>query len=340
MDQIDYKILLLIADGQYHSGQKLAAFLSSSRAALNKRIAKINLFLEQTTQKNYFISSTTNRGYCLNKPFDGLQVELIQNNLDSGFKVELCPVIDSTNNYLISKNLAPNQFHVCLAELQTAGRGRNTISKIKNWQTPFGNNISCSIAWQYAGNQSALIGLSVIAGITVAEVLTTLGCQNVGLKWPNDIFITNKKVAGILTEILGEPNGYCKLIIGIGINVFDNFSQEHMMTLNQQIQQPWTNVISNLATDRSSKITRNQIITDLLNQFATNYHDFIINGLSMFLQRWNNYDILQNKIINIDIAGKIKFGTALGIDNQGALLVNIDGVKQVFHSGEVSVAIV
>ncbi len=340
MDQIDYKIMLLIADGHYHSGQKLADTLSSSRAALHKRICKINQFLAENTKNNYFITSAKNRGYCLNRPFDGLIIEAIDGHLNFSAEVEFYPVIDSTNNYLIAKNLEQNQFYICLAELQTAGRGRSTSARVKHWHTPFSNNISCSIAWQYSGNQNALIGLSIVAGITVAEVISGLGGQNIGLKWPNDIFISNQKVAGILTEIIGEPNGVCKLIIGFGINVFNNFNDEVLTDLNQQIDKPWTSITSNIDSAQVEGINRNQIITSLLNQFVVNYHDFIANGLAMFLQRWNNYDILQNKIINIDIAGKTKSGTAMGIDNQGALLVDIDGISQVFHSGEVSVRVV
>lgn len=336
MDHLDYKILLLIADGHYHSGQKLADHLSTSRAALNKRIAKINQFLQESTGNTYAIQSTTGRGYCFNQPFDGLSIESIQNQLNFAANIEFYPVIDSTNNYLINKKNQFNQFEICLAELQTAGRGRSTQARQKSWFSPFGNNIYCSISWQYSGNQNGLLGLSLVAGITVAQTLSDLGCSGVELKWPNDIYINNKKVAGILTEIIGEPNGYCKIILGFGLNVFNKYNPAQLAEINQSINQPWTCLSEHVNT----QLCRNQLISALLNKFKHNYDDFIANGLALFIDKWQKYDILRNKFISINIAGKIKTGQALGIDNQGALLVDIDGQKQIFHSGEVSVAVV
>jgi BirA family biotin operon repressor/biotin-[acetyl-CoA-carboxylase] ligase len=254
------------------------------------------------------------------------------------------PEITSTSSYLINQQLYADRFTVCLAELQTAGRGRSVYGADivkKNWHSPFGSNIYCSIAWNYVGNQNSLLGLSLVAGITVAEVLADLNCQNIGLKWPNDIFLNNKKTAGILTEIIGEPNGNCKLVIGFGINVLNNYNQQQQLDNNKNINQIWANVADNLIINNLNinNLNRNQIIINLLNKFILYYKKFINNGLAEFKTKWQDYDILLDKNIKINISGNLKSGRALGIDNQGALLVDIAGSKQVFHSGEVSVSL-
>jgi BirA family biotin operon repressor/biotin-[acetyl-CoA-carboxylase] ligase len=340
LDNIDYKILSILADNQYHSGEYLAQVFSTSRAAVCKRIAKINIFLQTNTYNYLEIISITGKGYCLNKPFDYVCSDSITQQLQinhniNNTQIDFFPIIDSTNNYLINLPIAVDQYHICLAEQQTSGRGRNTINQKKSWHSPFGNNIYCSIAWHYQSCQNALLGLSLVAGITLAEILTELGCLGVQLKWPNDILINNKKVAGILTEIYGEPNGGCKLVIGFGLNVFNNYNDQYLDDMNVNINRPWTNIVSGLTC--KSLMQRNNIITSLISKFIVNYQLFIMQGLDSFLARWHRYDLLLNKSINIDIAGQIKQGVYCGIDRSGALLVKIDGVQQVFHSGEVSI---
>lgn len=339
MDNSDYKILRILSDNQYHSGEDLAQVFQTSRAAICKRIAKINAILKFDTYEYFYIQSVTGKGYCLNKSFDYICSEYIQQllviNHITNVAIDFFPVIDSTNNYLINHPIDFNKYYVCIAEQQTAGRGRNTISLKKSWYSPFGNNIYCSIAWHYPSCQSALLGLSLIAGLTLAEILTEFGCDDVQLKWPNDVLIRDKKIGGILTEIYGEPNGGCKLVIGFGLNVFNNYNTRHLVDINANILKPWTNLELELKNKKG--IQRNHLINSLLHKFLLNYDLFIKHGLTYFIAKWHQYDALLNQYINIDMAGKIKQGQYCGIDNNGALLITIDGVQQVFHSGEVSI---
>ena len=347
MDSTDYKILTAISDGKYHSGQDLANLLITSRAAICKRIAKLNIFLEENTLSSFYIGAAVGKGYCLNHKFDAICLATIGRNLglhSKNIQLVFSSVIDSTNNFLLQNKLDFGKYTVCIAEQQTRGRGRRILNAYDNttWYSPFGNNIYCSIGWHYMGNQNALIGLSLIAGLSVIETITELGCMNVGLKWPNDILLDNKKIAGILTEIQGEPNGSCKLVIGIGINVHSNYSNKQMQVLNTAISQPWTSVIDNLSERQLcmqslANISRNTIVAKLLIRFITYYRQFIQHGLSDFLLKLQEYDILRHKLVDIEIAGKKKHGTVVGIDNQGALLIDIDGQIQSFYSGEVKV---
>ncbi|MBP9722519.1 MAG: biotin--[acetyl-CoA-carboxylase] ligase [Gammaproteobacteria bacterium] len=340
MDQSDYRILQLISDENYHSGQKLAEIFGTSRAAISKRVSKINQFLEEQLT-NYHINTIVGKGYCLNQQFDYLCLETIRKQLLTPAELIFFPVLNSTNDYLINKHLLDNQFTVCFTEMQTAGRGRSTQAGKKIWYSPFGNNIYCSMGWNYYGNQNLLLGLSLVAGLSVAEVLTDHGATNVGLKWPNDVLLDNKKIAGILMEIIGEPNGSCKLVLGFGINIGDNYNNKLLTSLEQNINQPWVNLKNNLKTNLKNNlnITRNIIIINLLNKFISYYNFFIKDGLKDFLQKWQKYDVLHDRLVNIKLANENKLGKALGLDNQGALLVEINSKQQVFYSGEVSVCL-
>ena len=332
MDIIEYKILQVLSDNQYHSGEKLANLFKTSRASICKRIAKLKKDLNQFTDNNLNIISITGKGYCLNSQFDSISTDLIQDRIfNPNTIVQFFPTIGSTNDYLINSEINDNQYYVCLTEHQTKGRGRNTINTKKSWYSPFGHNIYCSLAWHYPGNQSSLLGLSLIAGITVAELITDLGCLDVGVKWPNDILINNQKVAGILTEIYGDPNGGCKLVIGFGINIHNPFNNSPLF--NKHIDQPWTTVAEHV----SKSLSRNDLITKLLNNFIVNYELFIKHGLSFFIDIWHKFDYLKGCAVNVTVANKIKPGKYLGIDNSGAVIINIGGQEQVFHSGEISV---
>lgn len=328
MDNLDYKILQLLSDNNYHSGEKLAKIFHTSRAAICKRVSKLKNRLNTASNSRLDILAVVGKGYCLNSTFDYLCVDEIKAELGlENLSISFVPIIDSTNNYLINSNTAIDQHHVCLSEQQTAGRGRNTIAKQKNWYSPFGSNIYCSIAWHYPGNQSSLLGLSLIAGVSVAETIEQLMGLKVNLKWPNDILIDNCKVAGILTEIFGEPNGGCKLVLGFGINVHNNFDG------HQRIDQPWTT----LASHAGQVPNRNVIISHLIRNFINNYQMFINYGLDFFANKWHNYDGLKNCMVNITVANNTKLGKYVGIDQSGAIIVEIDGKQQIFHSGEVSI---
>lgn len=349
MDNIDYNILKLLSDGEYHSGEVLADSLATSRAAVSKRIGKLNAQLESMTNNSLVINSIIGRGYCLNYSFDYICLELISNlliqdqckDIATDITLEFLPVLGSTNDYLINKLIDNNKYHVCLAEQQTAGRGRNTVTRKKTWHSPFGDNIYCSVAWHYPGNQNTLLGLSLVAGVSIAEVIDELGLDTVQLKWPNDIFINNKKVAGILTEIYGEPNGGCKLVFGFGLNVHNKYNT-NKIDVNNIITQPWTCLAEELKQkdntgDIRVDLSRNKLIAKLLSTFISNYKLFIQQGLSVFTSKWQRYDLLNNKEIIIDIAGNKKQGRYCGIDNSGAMIVELDGKQQTYHSGEVSI---
>src|SRR5690606_37620720 len=129
--------------------------------------------------------------------------------------------VDTTNAWLLQQVrqqrrwLEDNGCAVCLAERQTAGRGRRG----RAWVSPFGSNLYFTMAQNFQGGALALEGLRLVVGVSVVEALAGLGIKGLGLKWPNDVFCQGSKVAGILLEMNGDVSGECQVVIGIGLNI-------------------------------------------------------------------------------------------------------------------------
>jgi BirA family biotin operon repressor/biotin-[acetyl-CoA-carboxylase] ligase len=235
--------------------------------------------------------------------------------------LEILTEIGSTNSYLLNKPNLPNGY-VCLAEQQTAGRGRHN----KPWHSPFGKNICLSIAWHFSEIKQ-ITGLSIAVGVAVANTLVNYGLPSIDLKWPNDVWYQRKKLCGILVEINKENNNNCyRAVIGVGINV-DNPKGENI------IDQPWIDI----ATITQQTPKRNLLVSFLLNELFNTLVIFQTQGLTSFLPQWQQYDILLNKPITVFYQHEQLTGVAVGIDQNGNLLVDFNGVIKPVFSGEVSV---
>ena len=117
-----------------------------------------------------------------------------------------------------------------LAERQTAGRGRRG----RKWVSPFAENIYYSLVLRIEGGMRQLEGLSLVVGLAVMQALRELGIPGAGLKWPNDVLVGQKKIAGILLELVGDPADVCHVVLGVGINV--------NMQMTDEVDQQWTSM--------------------------------------------------------------------------------------------------
>ena len=129
--------------------------------------------------------------------------------------VTVLPVIDSTNQYLLDRLDELESGDACVAEYQQAGRGRRG----RKWFSPFGANLYLSMYWRLEQGPAAAIGLSLVIGIVIAEVLQSLGADNVRVKWPNDIYLQDRKLSGILVELTGKTGDAAQIVSGAGINL-------------------------------------------------------------------------------------------------------------------------
>jgi BirA family biotin operon repressor/biotin-[acetyl-CoA-carboxylase] ligase len=315
------KLLTLLADGEFHSGTRLAEILGISRAAVCKHINQL------AEQLDLNIAAISGKGYRLDKALSLLEQEKIAVVLTAQLgRLEIHDQITSTNQHLMATVRGANVVYpvVCLAEQQTAGKGRRG----REWVSPFGHNVYLSIAWQFLqGGYTAIAGLSLAIGVAVIRALHEMGIHEVGLKWPNDIVHQGKKLGGILIEVSGETDGVCNVVIGVGLNVFLSASKA------QNITQAWTDI----TTISDNTPDRNLLVAVLLNQICAVLADFESQGIQAYLNEWRTYDCLQGLPASVLIAQHSIEGIVQGVDDNGLLLLKRhDGVIQTFASGEVS----
>ncbi|MGY8862292.1 MAG: biotin--[acetyl-CoA-carboxylase] ligase, partial [Pseudomonadales bacterium] len=234
------QLLHLLADGQFHSGTDLGQHLNMSRAAVWKQLKGVEAL-------GVKLHRVRGRGYRISGGLDLLDVEAIQRQLpvlDPTFNVQLQMSLPSTNQTLMQRQQQQSiHAEVILAEVQTSGRGRLG----RHWQSPFGQNIALSLGWSFVGGAAALEGLSLVVGVALAQALGDLGVHQVQLKWPNDVLVGGKKLAGILLEMRGDATGPCNVVIGIGLNVH--------LTHDDAIDQPWVSL-----AQLGYRLSRNDIV--------------------------------------------------------------------------------
>lgn len=279
------------------------------------------------------LESVKGRGYRIPQSFELLDQQQIKGSLEPKVVEQLKALhiyqsLDSTNkmaNKLIQdvadKDTASGT--VILSEYQTMGRGRRG----KNWVSPFAANLYLSIVWDFDQGASALQGLSLAVGVAVSRALKDLAIDDVRLKWPNDIYINNKKLGGILLEMVGDPAGQCTVIIGIGIN--------HTMPANsgQIIDQEWTDIASTV----DSPIARNKLASNIINSCFDMLKDYQQKGFQYYQQEWQAIDAFKGRQAAVSTANKSTTGTLMGVDQYGALKMKLDNGEIVsFIGGELS----
>jgi len=238
--------------------------------------------------------------------------------------LKILRTIDSTNRYA-REHFAKSELSgvVILSESQTAGRGR--LGKV--WASPFAANIYMSIIWRFDRGAEALQGLSLAVGVGVRRSLTRLGVSGIQLKWPNDVYCEGKKLGGILLEVVGDPKGQCTVIIGVGINV------AMPMAAAEEIDQPWTDLISAGAT----KLSRNLIVANLIASIFEVLNDFPALGFAAYREEWESSDLYQGSQGTVSNPAGSVSGTILGVDGSGALRMRlVSGEEQRFIGGELS----
>ena len=310
------RLVQCLQDGAYHDGTQLGAQLGMTRSAVWKAIKKL-------TNLGVKIHSLKGKGYAMQEPFILLDVTTIQSALAKACTVSLFESIDSTNTYL--RNLKPtSQPLVCLAEQQTAGRGRLG----REWHSPFGENIYLSCAYPFQKDLTHLAGLSLVVGVSLIKALTQLGLgADLKVKWPNDVFYFDKKLAGCLIEVQAESHGACHAIIGIGMNV------NMQKAKSRSILTPWTSLynISGQYQDRNSVVVH--IIKQLLADLAV----FSEQGFKAFAALWPAYDYLLNRPVTLAVGAEKASGVVQGITEQAHLVLRLPhGELRVFSSGDTS----
>lgn len=327
-----------LAKGQFISGQEIGTQLNISRTAISKHIKAL-------TEMGLDIYSVSGKGYKLANPLVLLDKNEIiahvtklktQNNTIENLTltshptslaeptcVEVHSVIDSTNNYLLRR--LPNQVQqgqVCLAEYQSAGRGRRG----RQWISPFGSHIYLSLYWYLEQGMSAAMGLSLLSALAVSDAIKALLNIQVQLKWPNDVYLDGVKLAGILIDLEGQALEPSHSVIGIGLNL------KMPEASGQEIDQLWTD----LQSHTQKEIDRNMLSAHLIVSLHKRLVQHQKQGLNAMIDEWHQHDLYLNKKVKLITGERVTPGICRGINNQGALLLEVDGQLKPIYGGEVS----
>ena len=310
---IPLTLISILADGEFHSGEQLGERLGMSRAAINKHVQTLRDW-------GVDVFTVPGKGYSLPEPIQLLSQEFISSQTDKG-QVAVLPVIDSTNQYLLDRIGTLQSGDACVAEYQQAGRGRRG----RKWFSPFGANLYLSMYWRLEQGPAAAIGLSLVIGIVMAEVLRDLGASQVRVKWPNDLYLQDRKLAGILVELTGKTGDAAQIVIGAGINLAMRQVESDV------INQGWINL-----QEAGIAIDRNTLAARLINELRAALELFEQGGLTPYLSRWEKLDNFINRPVKLIIGDKEIVGISRGIDAQGALLLEQDGAIKAWMGGEIS----
>lgn len=227
--------------------------------------------------------------------------------------------VDSTNAELMRIPGSAGRAQVCLADEQTAGRGRRG----RPWQSPPGSNLYLSVAWTFGGGAAAMAGLPLAVGVALCDALEALGVDGLALKWPNDVLRGGAKLAGTLIELQGDASGPCRAVIGTGVNV----RMPSGVALG--IDQPWADLAD-------LDLCRSELAAAFLDRLLPLLVDFATGGFSPWRERWQRRNVHAGAPVRIIGAGRDLAGTALGVDERGALLVQTTSGVQAIYAGEVS----
>lgn len=311
------RLLEILQDGRFHSGQELGAALGISRSAVWKHLQRLEVSLGLQLYK------VPGRGYRLAESislFDIARNTKALKQLDWGLRV--MGSADSTNAEALRMLLAGTQApFVVLAEAQTHGRGRRG----RAWVSPPAQNLYYTLALTMSGGPQRLAGLSLVVGLAVMQTLRQMGVKQAGVKWPNDIYANGKKIAGILMELTGDPADLCHLAIGIGINV-------NMTTSAVEIEQAWTS----MRNETSVLVDRNELVRALSHSLHHYLRRHVEEGFGGLRAEWEACNIWHAQHCCLSTGSQQVRGLVIGVDDQGALRLKVDGQERHFSGGELS----
>lgn len=306
-----------LASGEWRSGSVLAKASGLTRAGLAKRIAHLRDW-------GLNVESRFGLGYRLARPLERLDAALLRRNVPHELPVSVLPLVDSTNRVLMDSDPARDP-QALLAEYQSAGRGRRG----REWRSPFGANLYLSIAWTYPMWPPQLPALSLAVGVVCARALHAAGVDGLRLKWPNDLWVDERKLGGILIEQRGESGDLCRVVVGVGINV------AMQKTQGADIDQPWITVDEALASAGRGPASRNQLAGDLLNGLHECLSRYTVKGFGPYRDEWLALDALRDRKVQVPGDERLR-GIGRGIDAHGAFLLETREGLRSLYAGDVS----
>jgi BirA family biotin operon repressor/biotin-[acetyl-CoA-carboxylase] ligase len=320
MGTAPFSLLRILADGRFHSGERLGRTLGLSRAGVWNLIRRVEAL-------GLRVFKVRGRGYRLAEALDLFESPALAAR-SKKIAPELCiEVLDecpSTNTVLAQRAAAGAPHGTVLAcEHQSAGRGRRGNS----WVSEVGGSLAFSILWRFPRGAGALGGLSLAVAVGAAKALERLGTQGVGVKWPNDLYCEGCKLGGILIESSGDILGPSAVVVGVGLNV----------RLGTQARGRIGGPVTDIASHSKPIPSRTAVFVESLESIAGVLERFSREGFAPFRQQWLQRHAWQGRRVVLSQAGRrVAEGKCVGVAEDGALmLASVEGMQR-FHSGELS----
>lgn len=309
--------MLIDSDSEYVSGQNISDKLGITRAAVWKRISKLK-------ELGFEIESVTKKGYKLLSYPDILNKELIEIGMKSDFighSVEVLESVDSTNDYAKKKAKELVDGSVIISLEQVKGKGRRG----RSFHSGKGDGIYLSIILKPGFEPTKAPFITSIAGAALVNTFNKFNIQT-KVKWPNDVLINGKKVAGILTEMSADMEFIEYIVLGVGINV-------------SGLEFP--NELKNIATSLKLEgydVKKLNIIWQFIYEFEILYNLYLNENTSEVVNILRNNSSVIGKQINVHYMNEIESAIAIDINNQGALIIKTqEGEVKELSSGEISI---
>lgn len=315
------KILDILRDADmYVSGKLIAHTLDISKSTVSRLIEKLK-------KQGIPIDAKSGSGYRLSASSDRLLPSAIKDGLRaSSFIKEVFYHEKTESTNMIAKNLATDgaqEGTIVITDEQTKGRGRLN----RTWLSPANKNILMSVIFRPELEVSKIFSLTMLTSLAVVNgIKDTTGLRSL-IKWPNDIFINNKKTGGILTEFNADHDKVNFVIVGIGLNV--NFNP----LLYPEIKDTSTSLSVNLGR----KVSRIRLVQSILLHIDKAYHTLNSgNGLQIY-KEWKACSLIIGRRVKIISSGRIEEGVAECIHEDGRLIFKReDGKRREILHGDVS----
>jgi BirA family biotin operon repressor/biotin-[acetyl-CoA-carboxylase] ligase len=315
-----FPLLRRLSDGRFHSGEALAEAFGLSRSSIFNILA-------QAESMGLAIHAVRGRGYRMPEPVEWLESEVTVRHLGAAadaYAIHVLDSVESTNTALMAAALdgAADGTLIC-AEHQQSGKGRRG----RRWHSVVGGSLTFSVLWRFETGLQSLAGLSLAVGLAVARAVNRHSRHPAKLKWPNDVLVDYRKLAGILVEVQGDMHGAAFAVVGIGLNVRLNEAQRDVVD----------QAVIDL-TEMGVTVGRNQLLADCLQELHAVLTLFRRHGFAALREDWLALDAYAGRAVTLSLPNARSVqGLASGVDETGAFLLR-DAQSTVgsYSGGEIS----
>jgi len=297
---------LLTSNDAFLSGQEISAGLGITRAAVWKKILGLR-------KKGYAIEAVPSKGYRLISAPD-LAEEYLSLRIRGSLWQELIvhDSVESTNDlamYLASrKGIPPGT--VLIADRQTRGKGRLG----RTWESPGGRNIYMSLVLRPELAPRDVTMLTILAAVAAARAVQKTTDGRVRIKWPNDLVVSDRKLAGILTEVRADPDRINLAVIGIGVNV---------NMLSTDFPEELRSIATSVRLAAGHPVSRNELIIQMLKDFEHWYGILMAEGKRPLLDAWRKDSATLGRHVRVTMPDQTLSGVAEDIDDNGMLILKM-----------------